>query len=116
MQQTLRAQVVRIGVSRPLSAQHANPASRARSLARRLHNLLVHAQRRRRHRLKIKIRIIAARRQRLAQAALQQPLRNTKFVEEKSPVSGLRERFRSLSHTSSLRAVILEMNCTSEPG
>ncbi len=91
MQQPLRAQVVGIGVTRSLAAQHPNAAPRARSLAGRLHNLLVHAQRGSRNRLKIKVRIVAAGAQRLAQAALQQPLREAEFLKKVSPMAGCRQ-------------------------
>ena len=82
MQQPLRAQIVGVGIAGALAAQHANAASGARSLAGRFHNLLVHAQRRRRNRLKVKVGVVAAGAQRLAQAALQQPLGDAEFLKK----------------------------------
>ena len=60
MQQPLRAQVVGVGVAGALAAEHADAAAGAGSLAGRFHNLLVHAQRRRRNRLKVKVGVVAA--------------------------------------------------------
>ena len=91
MQQPLRAQVVGVGIAGPLAAQHADAASGARALAGRLHNLLVHAQRRCRNRLEVKVGVVAAGAQRLAQAALKQPLRQAEFLKKVAPMARIGE-------------------------
>ena len=110
MQQPLRAQVVGVGVAGSLAAKHPNAAAGAGPLAGRLHDLLVHAQRRRRNRFEVKVGVVAASRQGLAQAALQQPLGDAKFLKEIASVAGAR-----LASGEATGFVVIPLVYASEP-
>ncbi len=112
MQQPLGVQIVGIGVAGALARQHANAAPGAGSLAGRLHDLLVHAQRDGRNRLEVKVGIVAAGGQSLAQAALQKPLGDAKFLEKIALVAGVWGR--KLGVQSSYFSVYAE-SCGSPP-
>ena len=79
VQQALRAQIIGVGVAGPLARKHAYAAAHAGALAGGLHNLLIDAERGRRHRLKVKVSVIATGRKRFAQTAFQQSAVDAKF-------------------------------------
>ena len=88
VQQAVRVEVVGVGVAGAFAAEHADAAAGADSLAGGFDDLLVHAQRGGRHRLKVQVGIVAAGRERLAQAALQQPLGDAEFLKKVTFVTG----------------------------
>jgi len=90
VEQALGAQIVGIGVAGALARQHADAAAGAGALAGGFDNLLVNTESCCHDRLKIQVGVVAAGRERLAQAALEQALGNSEFLKKVAFVAGNR--------------------------
>ncbi len=87
VEKALGAEVVGIGVAGALAGEDADAAAGADALAGGFDDLLVDAQRGGGNRLKIKVGVVAAGGESLAQAALEQPLGDAELLKEITSVA-----------------------------
>ena len=84
VQNALRGKIVGIGIAGALAGDHADATSGGNPLRGRLHHGFIHHQRSGRKILKIKVGVVAARRKRRRQVALQIALRQAIVLEKES--------------------------------
>ena len=93
----------------------ADAAAGADALAGRFDDLLVDAQRGGRHRFEVKVGIVAAGAQRLAQAALQQPLGDAEFLKKVTLVTWARGSSRFASSCLQFTPVFVSASEAASP-
>jgi len=82
VEQALGAEVVSIGVAGALAGEDTDAAASAGSLRSGFDDLLVDAQRGGRNRFKVKVSVVSAGSERLAEAAFEQPLGEAELIEK----------------------------------